>query len=117
MMGTGCRLDRENAKNSIARGIARGMGSALAVLEAASRAQAPRDTGRLLASCGVRRSGDGQGGAVGYGAAYAPIQHENTALNHSGGRKAKFLADPAADPAVQEAMLQALAAGCRGEMR
>lgn len=115
-MSGGCRLDREKAKSAIVRGIQRGMGPALAVLEAASRAQAPTDTGRLLVSSGVRVSGDGMSGAVGYGSPYAVIQHENTALRHTGGKKAKFLAGPAGDSAVREAMLQALAAGCRNEM-
>ena len=116
MSAMGCRIDRDRIKSSMNRGIARGIEGAMAALAAASKEQAPTDSGRMIASMETRLSGDGLGGSVGYGAAYAAIQHENTALRHGGGKKSKFLADPAADPAIQAAMLNALAEGCRSEM-
>ena len=110
---TGCRLNKAAALNAVERGVGRGMAQAMAALAQTSRVQAPVRGGGLTASCQAQTAG--LAGAVGYGAAYAPIQHENRTLRHAGG-KAGFLADPARDPAVWAAMTRALAEECRGEL-
>ncbi|MBQ9198369.1 MAG: hypothetical protein IJ157_14195 [Clostridia bacterium] len=115
MSGFGYRLDRAGAMRRVRAGIQRGMGLALEALARASTDQAPKETGGLTDSCGVRE--EGLGGAVDYSVSYAAVQHENTALRHKNGGKGKYLSDPAADPAVHGMMLEALAAGCREEMR
>ena len=110
-------LDRQRIRSCMQAGLRRGMEKALEALAAASKAQAPKADGRLVASCRVRQAADGLSGRVEYTAPYAARQHEDRTYRHPGGGKAKYLEDPAHDPAVQRQMLEALAAGCREEMR
>ena len=63
---------------------------------------APRRTGAMAASGFARLEGDGA--VVGFGAAYAPYQHDKTWLRHPGGGRARFLAEAAEHPGALAAM-------------
>ena len=104
----GLRLREEMLKRRVARGSRQGLERALERLAEASRSQVALETGRLRSSCAVRIGAGGLYGVVSYGAPYAAVQHENTEYRHAGGKKGKYLEDPAHDPAVLLDMRQAL---------
>ena len=67
-------------------------------------AMAPRRTGALAASAGLRV--EGTTARVSFGAPYAPVQHEDAGLRHPGGGKARFLAEALEDPATFAVMAE-----------
>ncbi|MBR6029221.1 MAG: hypothetical protein IKP40_09015 [Clostridia bacterium] len=110
------KLDKAKIKAVTAQCSRKGTWSALDYLATESKAQVPLDQGPLKNSCQVDVASDGTSGTVSYDTPYAIIQHEKTSFNHQRGRKAKYLEDPANDPAVADAMQQLIAQAFREQM-
>lgn len=98
------RLDKATIREVTKECTKKGTWSALDHLATVSKAQVPLDQGPLKNSCYVDVADDGSSGTVSYDTPYAVRQHEELAYQHQRGRKAKYLEDPANDPAVQREM-------------
>ena len=105
-MGLRGQIQWSKVENALRSSGTVGTRQALEVLLERSRRLVPRDTGKLADSGRVEMEGDQ--GRVLYETDYAVIQHERTDFAHPGGGQAKYLEDPANDPAVQREMLEAL---------
>lgn len=96
-------------------GAVRGLALAAEHLLQASRLQVPIEEGTLERSGVASVDPASLRAAVSYDTPYAVRQHEDLALSHDDGRKAKYLEDPARDEA--ETMRALIAAQIRRALR
>lgn len=96
-------------------GAVRGLQLATEHLLQVSRTQVPIEEATLERSGTASVDPGTLTGAVSYDTPYAVRQHEDLALHHDDGRKAKFLEDPMRDEA--EAMRALIAAAIRRSLR
>lgn len=110
------KLDKALIGSAVKAGGKEGLFAALDHLASVSKDQVPLDQGALKNSCAVDVADDGSSGTVSYDTPYAVVQHEDTAMAHQRGRKAKYLEDPLNDPGVQSEMVKLLGGGMGSHM-
>lgn len=109
-------IDRNLIRRATKDAKRKGMWSALDYLAGVSKNEVPLDQGVLKNSCAVDVADDGSQGTVSYDTPYAVRQHEEMGYQHQGGRKAKYLEDPANSGAVAQSMRTLLRRAFEEEM-